>query len=197
MLLWKGMLQHSRSAVVAAKELTDIFNKLGWWIFTGRVIMDWEQKIKASTQTMQTNFDKNIHKLLIVPQDIGRGCLIFLTTLPLSSVNEKLKQQLQIFAYYSMISVRLISGSWEGSGWGHQPITETAFQKNIIDKIFSHFFLPPSHNRRRNRIRTQFELWYYVKAHGGEIKGKRKKMKKQHLLFNYPSIKVLNEINYL
>ena len=83
----KGMLQHSRSST-GQKEPTDINALADEYLRLSYHGL--RAKDKTFNATMQTDFDKSIGKINIIPQDIGR-VLLNLFTNAFYAVNEKKK----------------------------------------------------------------------------------------------------------
>ena len=71
----KGMLQHSRAST-GKKEPTDINAFADEYLRLSYHGM--RAKDKAFNATLKTDFDKNIGKINIVPQDIGRVLIEFI-----------------------------------------------------------------------------------------------------------------------
>ena len=128
----KGMLQHSRSSS-GVKELADI-----------NVIADeylrlsyhgLRAKDKSFNATMKADFDENIGKINIVPQDIGRVILNLFTN-AFYAVNERKKLNIEGYEPTVSISTRKKDGGVEikvsdnGNG----------IPQSALNKIFQPFF---------------------------------------------------------
>ena len=155
----KGMLQHSRGSN-SAKELTDInglcdeYLRLSYHGLRAR-----DNKFNA---TIESDFDKKISSVQIVPQDIGR-VLLNLYNNAFYAVYERKKLSMNGFEpVVSVVTKKtdhgiLISVKDNGNGIP---------QKNI-DKIFQPFFTTkPSGQGTGLGLSLSYDI---VKAHGGEI----------------------------
>ncbi|MEP7374770.1 MAG: ATP-binding protein [Chitinophagaceae bacterium] len=160
----KGMLQHSRSST-GIKELTGI-NKLADE-YLRLSYQGLRAKDSVFNATIDTDFDNNIDKINIVPQDIGR-VLLNLYNNAFYAVNEKKKNAGS--PYEPTVSVttekkgNTIEIKVKDNGNG--------IPQNIIDKIFQPFFTtkPTGHGTGLG-LSLSYDI---VKAHGGEIKAETK-----------------------
>ncbi|HEY5408961.1 MAG TPA: ATP-binding protein [Ginsengibacter sp.] len=155
----KGMLQHSRSST-GVKEPTDINALADEYLRLSYHGL--RAKDKEFNAVMKTDFDNNIEKINIVPQDIGR-VLLNLFNNAFYAVNEK--EKLSANSYQPAVSVTtkksessvLITVSDNGNG----------IPKNIVDKIFQPFFTTkPTGQGTGLGLSLSYDI---VKAHGGEI----------------------------
>jgi signal transduction histidine kinase len=87
----KGMLEHSRAST-GVKELTDI-NKLADE-YLRLSYHGLRAKDKNFNANMETNFDENLPKIAVIPQDLGR-VLLNLFNNAFYAVNEKNKQNIE------------------------------------------------------------------------------------------------------
>ena len=156
----KGMLQHSRSST-GVKEPTDI-NKLADE-YLRLSYHGLRAKDKSFNAEMVTDFDENIEKINIIPQDIGR-VLLNLYNNAFYAVSEKAK--LSDNSYQPTVSVKtkrldnhvIITVSDNGNG----------IPQKIVDKIFQPFFTTkPTGSGTGLGLSLSYDI---VKAHGGEIK---------------------------
>ena len=158
----KGMLQHSRS-ITGVKEPTDINALSDEYLRLSYHGL--RAKDKSFNAEMITDFDVNVGKINIIPQDIGRVLLNFFNN-AFYAVNEKAK--ISANSYQPTVSVStkklenhvIITVNDNGNG----------IPKNIVDKIFQPFF-----TTKPTGIGTGLGLslsYDIVKAHGGEIKVK-------------------------
>jgi len=148
----KGMLQHSRTSS-GEKALTDI-NKLADE-YLRLAYHGVRAKDKSFNATMEMDFDENIGKIEVIPQDIGRVILNLITN-AFYAVNER--RQTENGSYQPMVSVStkkmdtrvLITVRDNGKG----------IPTEIVDKIFQPFFT------------TKLSLSYDIvtKGHGGTLK---------------------------
>ena len=159
----KGMLQHSRTSTgkkepIDINALADEYLRLAYHGLRA--------KDKSFNATMKTDFDENIGKINVIPQDMGRVILNLITN-AFYAVNEKKK--LQPDNYEPTVSVItkkdknnvLISVEDNGNG-----IPESA-----IDKIFQPFFTTkPTGQGTGLGLSISYEI--ITKAHNGDLKVK-------------------------
>ncbi|MBC7902281.1 MAG: HAMP domain-containing histidine kinase [Gemmatimonadaceae bacterium] len=156
----KGMLQHSRAGG-GQKELTDIN------VLTDEYLRlayhGLRAKDKSFNAALNTDYDEHAGLVNMVPQDIGRVILNFITN-AFYTVNEKKNQSAN--GYQPTISVATkkdgsqlrISVADNGAG----------IPQNVIDKIFQPFFTTkPTGQGTGLGLSLAYDI---VKAHGGEIK---------------------------
>jgi two-component system, NtrC family, sensor kinase len=156
----KGMLQHSQSST-GVKEATDINALAEEYLrlsYHGARAKD-----KELNATLNTDLDKSIGKINIIPQDIGR-VLLNLYNNAFYAVNEI--QKAKGLGYEPTVSVTTkrsgnqvsISVSDNGNG-----ITQ-----KVVDKIFQPFFTTkPTGQGTGLGLSLSYDI---IKAHGGEIK---------------------------
>jgi two-component system, NtrC family, sensor kinase len=155
----KGMLQHSQNST-GQKELTDLnaltdeYLKLSYHGFRA--------KENGFTANIKTDFDRNIGKINIIPQDIGR-VLLNLYNNAFYAVAER-KKQLD-GAYESTVEVSLkkkdnmIEITVRDNGNG--------IPQKVVDKIFQPFFTTkPTGQGTGLGLSLSYDI---VKAHGGTI----------------------------
>ncbi|MEO8762728.1 MAG: ATP-binding protein, partial [Ginsengibacter sp.] len=154
----KNMLQHSRSSS-SQKELTDINALADEYLRLSCHGM--RAKDRLFNATIQTDFDKNIGNINIVPQDIGR-VLLNLYNNAFYAVVEK-GQSKNYEPSVSLSTKKIgdkISISVKDNGNG--------IPQNIVDKIFQPFFTTkPTGQGTGLGLSLSYDI---VKAHGGEIK---------------------------
>ena len=155
----KGMLQHSRNSS-GVKEPTDIN------VLTDEYLRlayhGLRAKDKTFNATMNTDFDKTLDKINIIPQDIGRVILNLITN-AFYVVNEK--KQSGIENYEPTVSVSTKKGidkffiSVKDNGNG--------IPSKVLDKIFQPFFTTkPTGQGTGLGLSLSYDI---VKAHGGEL----------------------------
>ena len=156
----KGMLQHSRSSS-GKKESTDI-NALAEE-YLRLAYHGMRAKDKAFTVTTKTEFDNNIGKINVVPQDMGRVILNLINN-----------------AFYAVLEKK------KSAGIGYEPTVIVTTKKlgdkiemivrdngegipqSIRNKIFQPFFTTkPTGQGTGLGLSLAYDI---VKAHGGEIK---------------------------
>jgi len=156
----KGMLQHSRSSS-NVKEPTDI-NALADE-YLRLAYHGLRAKDKSFNATMKIDFDKNIGKINVVPQDIGRVILNLITN-AFYAVTEKKK--LNVEGYEPTVSVStkkdgsrvIISVKDNGNG----------IRQNVLDKIFQPFFTTkPTGQGTGLGLSMSYDI--VTKGHGGEL----------------------------
>jgi signal transduction histidine kinase/ligand-binding sensor domain-containing protein len=156
----KGMLQHSRSST-GQKEPTDI-NELADE-YLRLAYHGLRAKDKSFNVTLKTDFDQEIEKINIIPQDIGR-VLLNLYNNAFYAVTEKKEKQGEDFEPTVEVSTiksgKQIEIKVKDNGNG--------IPKKELDKIFQPFFTTkPTGQGTGLGLSLSFDI---VKAHGGEIK---------------------------
>ncbi len=156
----KAMLQHSRSST-GVKEPTDINALCDEYLRLSYHGI--RAKDKNFNADFKTDFDENIGKLNVVPQDIGR-VLLNLYNNAFYAVAEKKKQKPEGYEPTVSVTTKKIGDRIElivkdnGSG----------IPQNIIDKIFQPFFTTkPTGQGTGLGLSLSYDI---IKAHGGEIK---------------------------
>ncbi len=156
----KGMLLHSRSSS-GQKELTDL-NALSDE-YLRLAYHGLRAKDKSFNATLETDFDKKIDLVNVVPQDIGRVILNLINN-AFYAVDEKTK--LGLPDYQPTVSIKTkkndnsISIFVKDNGNG--------IPQKVIDKIFQPFFsTKPTGQGTGLGLSMSYDI---VKAHGGEIK---------------------------
>ena len=163
----KGMLQHSRSSS-GVKEPTDI-NALADE-YLRLAYHGLRAKDKSFNVTIQTDFDKSIEKINIIPQDIGRVLLNLFTNAFYAVTEASLRSPRQDSSTSSnyiptvSVSTKKVNGKIEisvkdnGSG----------IPQKVLDKIFQPFFTTkPTGQGTGLGLSLSYDI---IKAHGGEIK---------------------------
>lgn len=165
----KGMLQHSRSSN-GVKEPTDLNGLADEYLRLAYHGL--RAKDKSFNATMNTDFEKDLEKIEVIPQDLGRVILNLITN-AFYVVAEKKKQNGQPTGvseqpgYEPTVTVATkdlgnkveISVSDNGNG----------IPQAIIDKIFQPFFTTkPSGQGTGLGLSMSYEI--ITKAHGGDLK---------------------------
>jgi signal transduction histidine kinase len=164
----KGMLQHSRTST-GQKELTDI-NKLAdeylRLSYHGMLAKD-----KSFNAEYKTDFDPNLPKINVIPQDIGRVLLNLINNAFYAVLLETQKsvspqqtpQKQPDYKPTVMVSTKNMGNHVEISVKDNGP----GIPANIIDKIFQPFFTTkPTGQGTGLGLSLSYDI---VKAHGGEI----------------------------
>jgi two-component system, NtrC family, sensor kinase len=175
----KGMLQHSRSSS-GYSEPTDI-NALADEYFR-LSYHGLRAKDNSFQSTMQTNFDKSVGEINIVPQDIGR-VLLNLYNNAFYAVSER-KKKLGA-AYEPTVSLstkksdKKITISVKDNGNG--------IPQKVVGKIFQPFFTTkPTGQGTGLGLSLSYDI---VRAHGGEIKVETTEGEGSELLIELPITK--------
>ena len=172
----RGMLQHSRSSS-GVKEPTDINALCDEYLRLSYHGL--RAKDNEFNTTLNTDYDKTIGTLNIIPQDIGRVILNLINN-AFYAVKEK-KAQLED-GYVPTISVStkrsgdnvLISIKDNGNG----------IPQNILDKIFQPFFTTkPTGQGTGLGLSLSYDI---VKTHGGEIKVETKQSEGTRFIIHLP-----------
>ncbi|MEI6264347.1 MAG: GAF domain-containing protein [Sphingobacteriia bacterium] len=172
----KGMLQHSRSSS-GVKEPTNI-NAL-----TEEYVRLCYHGLRAKDNTfnatIDTNFDKSIGKINIIPQDIGRVILNLITN-AFYVVNEKKNSGIANYEPTVWVSTKkvgekvLVSVKDNGNG----------IPQKILDKIFQPFFTTkPTGQGTGLGLSLSYDI---VKAHGGELKVETKEGEGSEFFISIP-----------
>jgi len=156
----KGMLQHSR-AITGQKEPTDINALADEYLRLSYHGM--RAKNKAFHATLETDFDKTIGKINIIPQDIGR-VLLNLFNNAFYSVNEKQKKTGESYEPIVSVSTKKINDKIEirvrDNGAG--------IAQKVLDKIYQPFFTTkPTGQGTGLGLSLSFDI---IMAHGGVLK---------------------------
>jgi signal transduction histidine kinase len=161
----KGMLQHSRTSS-SQKELTDI-NALADE-YLRLAYHGLRAKEKDFNAKLETDFDNNIGKVNIIPQDIGRVILNLINN-ALYSVTERKKQSDKDYEPSVTIATRLIQSPLGGRGIQIKVSDNGGgVPSNILEKIFQPFFTTkPTGQGTGLGLSLAYDI---IKAHGGEIK---------------------------
>jgi signal transduction histidine kinase len=183
----KGMLQHSRTSS-GQKEPTDINALAGEYLRLSYHGL--RAKDKSFTASFKTDFDENIGKIDIIPQDIGR-VLLNLFTNAFYSVTEKNKHHPDNYEPVVSISTkklnvrppvpagkdgddpRLSDSVGQAIGRGKVEIrirdNGTGIPQELIDKIFQPFFTTkPTGQGTGLGLSLSYDI--ITKGHGGEFK---------------------------
>ncbi len=179
----KGMLQHSRTSS-GIKEPTDI-NVLADE-YLRLAYHGLRAKDKSFNATMKTDFDKNLGKINVIPQDIGRVILNLITN-AFFAVDEKKKQAPLLTntsgqapagkLYEPTVTVKTSfippSGGQKGTAIISVSDNGPGIPKAALNKIFQPFFTTkPSGQGTGLGLSLSYEI--VTKGHGGELKVENK-----------------------
>ena len=172
----KGMLQHSQSSSGVKEptdinKLTDEYLRLAYHGFRG--------KDKLFNATLQTDFDKSIGNINIIPQDIG-SVLLNLYNNAFYAVNEKQRQKPEDYESIVSVSTKKISDKIEISVKDNG----NGIPQKVLDKIFQPFFTTkPTGQGTGLGLSLSYDI---VKAHGGEIKVEAKEYEGSEFIIILP-----------
>jgi two-component system, NtrC family, sensor kinase len=161
----KAMLQHSRKST-GQKELTDINALADEYLRLSYHGL--RAKEKTFNTTLQTDFDINIEKINIVPQDIGR-VLLNLFTNAFYAVTEKKKLSSSDYEPTVTFSTKLLKQSSGGFGVEIRiKDNGVGITQSILDKIYEPFFTTkPTGQGTGLGLSLSYDI---IKSHGGELK---------------------------
>jgi signal transduction histidine kinase len=173
----KGMLQHSRSGS-GQKEPTDI-NALADE-YLRLAYHGLRAKDKSFNSKFETQFDNNIDRVNIIPQDIGR-VLVNLINNAFYAVVEKKKMSTNGYEPSVAISTKKLSDKIEikvrdnGNG----------IPQKVLDKIFQPFFTTkPTGEGTGLGLSLSYDI--ITKGHGGELKVKTKEGEGSEFVIEIP-----------
>ena len=164
----KGMLQHSRSST-GQKEPTDINALANEYLRLSYHGL--RAKNKNFNADFKTDFDGNIGKINIVPQDIGR-VLLNLFNNAFYAINERKKTADESYKpLVSVASKSSLSTRLEGRGEVEIKVSDNGngIPQNILDKIFQPFFTTkPTGEGTGLGLSLSYDI--ITKEHNGTIK---------------------------
>ena len=173
----KGLLQHSRSSS-GQKELADI-NALADE-YLRLAYHGLRAKDKSFNAKFETQFDNNIDKVNVIPQDIGR-VLVNLINNAFYAVGEKKKMSTNGYEPSVAISTKKLSDKIEikvrdnGNG----------IPQKVLDKIFQPFFTTkPTGEGTGLGLSLSYDI--ITKGHGGELKVQTKEGEGSEFVIQIP-----------
>ncbi|MDN3642877.1 ATP-binding protein [Lutimonas halocynthiae] len=156
----KGMLQHSRSST-GIRELTDINTLTDEYLRLAYHGL--RAKDKSFNAKLETNFDEQLKKINIIPQEMGRVILNLITN-AFYAVNEKNALHPENYEPKVTVSTEktrngaVITIKDNGNG----------IPQEVLDKIFQPFFTTkPAGQGTGLGLSLSYDI---VKAHGGDLK---------------------------
>jgi two-component system NtrC family sensor kinase len=174
----KGMLQHSRKST-GQKEPTDINSMADEYLRLSYHGL--RAKDKSFNAKLHTDFDKNIGKINVIPQDIDR-VLLNLYNNAFYSVTEKKKSLSgislanvndgpSVAAYEPTVSV--VTRKWGSKVEIHVKDNGNGIPEEALDKIFQPFFTTkPTGEGTGLGLSLSYDI--VTKGHGGDLKVKTK-----------------------
>jgi signal transduction histidine kinase len=190
----KGMLQHSRQTS-GTKEPTDInalcdeYLRLAYYGLRA--------KDKSFNAIMKTDFDENIGKINIIPQDIGR-VLLNLYNNAFYAVNARLNES------FGQAKAKQQPNGLPAGQAGYEPTISISSKKannkveltvkdngngipqKVVDKIFQPFFTTkPTGEGTGLGLSLSYDI---IKAHGGEIKVETKEGEGSEFIVQLPVV---------
>jgi len=172
----KGMLQHSRTSS-GQKEPTDI-NALADE-YLRLAYHGLRAKDKSFNTDIKTDFDNNIGRINIIPQDIGRVILNLINN-AFYAVDEKKKQNQNGYEPTVLVSTKKSNGKVEISVKDNG----NGIPQKVLDKIFQPFFTTkPTGQGTGLGLSLSYDI---VKAHGGELKVETKEGKGSEFIIQLP-----------
>jgi two-component system NtrC family sensor kinase len=174
----KGMLQHSRSSsgVKVSTDINTLADEYLRLAYHGLRAKD-----NSFNASIQTDFDENVDKINIIPQDIGR-VLLNLYNNGFYAVSEKKKQRLEGYDPIVYVSTRKAGNKVEiyvkdnGNG----------IPQKVKDKIFQPFFTTkPTGQGTGLGLSMSYDI---IKAHGGEIRVETKEGEFTEFVVQIPEI---------
>jgi len=173
----KGMLQHSRTSS-GQKELTDLNLLVDEYLRLAYHGL--RAKDKSFNAKYETDFDKSIGKINIIPQDIGRVILNLINN-AFYAVSEKHKQNIPRYEPAVSVSTNKTDGKIEikvkdnGNG----------IPQKVMDKIFQPFFTTkPAGQGTGLGLSLSYDI---IKAHGGELKVETKENEGAEFIMQMPA----------
>jgi signal transduction histidine kinase len=172
----KGMLQHSRMSS-GQKELTDINNLADEYLRLAYHGL--RAKDKSFNAKFETDFDKRIGKINIIPQDIGR-VLVNLMTNAFYAVSEKAKLSANSYEPMVIVTTKKIIDKVEIKVRDNG----TGIHQKVLDKIFQPFFTTkPTGQGTGLGLSLAYDI---IKAHGGELKVETKEGEGSEFIIQLP-----------
>ena len=173
----KGMLQHSRSNS-GQKEPTDINGLVDEYLR-----LDYHglrAKDKSFNADFKTDFDNNIGKVNIIPQDIGRVVLNLINN-AFYAVDEKKKQNQNGYEPTVSVNTKKNNGKIEISVKDNG----NGIPQKVLDKIFQPFFTTkPTGQGTGLGLSLSYDI---IKAHGGDLKVETKEGEFAQFSIHLPS----------
>jgi len=179
----KGMLQHSRSSS-GQKELTDI-NTLAEE-YLRLAYHGLRAKDKFFNAKFETDLDRSINKINIVPQEIGRVILNLINN-SFYAVSEKKKNSDNGYEPIVTVSTKAVKPPLGGLGVVEIRVIDNGngIPKKVLDKIFQPFFTTkPTGEGTGLGLSLSYDI--VTKGHDGEIKVETKEGEGSAFIISLP-----------
>jgi len=161
----KGMLQHSRSSS-GVKEPTDI-NVLADEYFR-LAYHGLRAKDKSFNAIMKTDYDENMGKISVIPQDLGRVILNLITNAFYAVTEKKKAPQFNKDGVEYEPTVSVSTKKMNGKVEIKVKDNGNGVPQKVLDKIFQPFFTTkPTGQGTGLGLSLSYDI---IKAHGGELK---------------------------
>ena len=156
----KGMLQHSRVST-GQKEMIDINALADEYLRLSYHGM--RAKDKSFNVVIKTDFDSNVEKINLVPQDIGRMLLNLFNNAFYAAMQRK-NEAGDSYEPAECVTTKKVDGKVEI----HVKDNGIGISQKVVDKIFQPFFTTkPTGQGTGLGLSLSYDI---VKAHGGEIR---------------------------
>src|SRR5436190_933984 len=181
----KGMLQHSRTSN-EQKELTDI-NALAEE-YLRLAYHGLRAKDKSFHAKFETDFDKTVEKINVVPQEIGRVILNLINN-AFYAVSEKAKQNLSGYEPCVMLTTKKLNVRPDDPvrrGKVEIKVKDNGngIPQKVLNKIFQPFFTTkPTGQGTGLGLSLSYDI---IKTHGGEIKVETKEGEGSEFIIQMP-----------
>ncbi len=164
----KGMLEHSRKST-GEKVLSDLNALADEYLRLSYHGL--RAKDKSFNADFSTDFDPNLPKVEVIPQDIGR-VLLNLINNAFYAVNDKAKSEKENSDYKPTVQVSTAQFPPQGGKEGYIELSVSdngsGIRDSIKDKIFQPFFTTkPTGSGTGLGLSLSYDI---VKAHGGELR---------------------------
>jgi signal transduction histidine kinase len=179
----KGMLQHSRSSS-GQKELTDI-NVLAEE-YLRLAYHGLRAKDKFFNAKFETDLDRSINKINVVPQEIGRVILNLINN-SFYAVSEKKKNSDNGYEPIVIVSTKAVKPPLGGLEFVEIRVTDNGngIPKKVLDKIFQPFFTTkPTGVGTGLGLSLSYDI--ITKGHDGEIKVETKEGEGSAFIISLP-----------
>jgi len=179
----KGMLQHSRSSS-GVKEPTDI-NVLADEYFR-LAYHGLRAKDKSFNAIMKTDYDENMGKISVIPQDLGRVILNLITNAFYAVTEKKKAPQFNKDGVEYEPTVSVSTKKMNGKVEIKVKDNGNGVPQKVLDKIFQPFFTTkPTGQGTGLGLSLSYDI---IKAHGGELKVETKEGEFAEFIIQLPVV---------